>query len=65
MGHFYNKVKATGKNVKEAESHAWDDFRRFNGMQTEIRDIKMIGKVRELTHSPELGEWEFEIHSHA
>jgi NifU-like protein involved in Fe-S cluster formation len=89
MGHFHDRVKEIGKTVKEAENRACDQFMYENGQRYDIRDVKMIRKVRDVPPKKEckvlkgkytyitmeedptapksewLGEWEFEIHSHA
>lgn len=95
MGHFYENVTATGKTVKDAENNACDAFLYENGHRHNIRDVKMIKKIRDVPpkkwaylgnttringrteriqeqvedldapKSEWLGEWEFEIHSHA
>ncbi len=89
MGHFHDRVKSIGKNVKDAENRACDQYMYENGQRYDIRDVKMITKIRDVpptklverrigtlryaesvenTDAPIsewLGEWEFEIHSHA
>jgi Cu/Ag efflux pump CusA len=89
MGHFNDIVKGIGATRKEAQNNACSDFLREQGERYDIRDVKVIRKIRDVppkkileekkgrniyitmvddVDAPKdkwLGEWEFDIHSHA
>lgn len=48
MGHFYDTIKAEGKNRADAQANAVDEFLQENGHRHEVRDVsqgRLIEKV--------------------
>ena len=56
MGHHYNTINGTGKNRKEAERNAIDDFLHEHGHRHSVRGIEEAKMIRKVPPKKQLTE---------